>query len=151
MFVLLFLTPVFSKLPYNVIGAIIITGVCQLIEFGVAWHLFKVRMRSTRRTPHSPQPGRLCLRLQRLRMPAADHDNATVTTMPPTTQLPAPHPKTNLRDFLVWLAAFLGTAFLGVEIGLAISIGLALLIVVFESAFAHSAVLGELGNTGVYR
>ena len=54
MFVLLFLTPVFSKLPYNVIGAIIIVGVCQLIEFGVAYHLFKVRRgqpRARRRRP----------------------------------------------------------------------------------------------------
>ena len=56
-----------------------------------------------------------------------------------------------MRDFLVWLAAFLGTLFLGVEMGLAISIGLALLIVVFESAFAHSAVLGEVDGSGVYR
>jgi MFS superfamily sulfate permease-like transporter len=43
MFVLLFLTPMFAKLPYNVIGAIIIVGVTSLIEFGFAYHLFKVR------------------------------------------------------------------------------------------------------------
>jgi len=97
--VLLFLTPVFSKLPYNTIGAIIIVGVCQLIEFGVAHHLFK----------------------------------------------------THIRDFLVWLVAFLCTMFLGVEMGLAISIGLALLIVVFESAFPHTAVLGQVNDSAVYR
>jgi sulfate transporter 4 len=90
---------VFSKLPYNVIGAIIIVGVCQLIEFGVAYHLFK----------------------------------------------------THVRDFIVWLVAFIGTAFLGVELGLGISIGLALLIVIFETAFPHMAVLGQVNNSSVYR
>lgn len=99
MFVLLFLTPVFQKLPYNTIGAIIIVGVGQLIEFGHAIFLFK----------------------------------------------------THLRDFLVWLAAFLCTLFLGAELGLGISIGLALLIVILESAFPHTAVLGQLEKSTVYR
>jgi sulfate transporter 4 len=51
----------------------------------------------------------------------------------------------------VWLTAFLCTLFLGVELGLAISIGLALLIVIMESAFPHSAVLGRLEKSTVYR
>lgn len=34
--------------------------------------------------------------------------------------------KTNLRDFLLWLAACLGTIFLGIEVGVAIAVGLSL-------------------------
>ena len=59
--------------------------------------------------------------------------------------------RTHLRDFVVWLAAFLCTLFLGAELGLGISIGLALLIVVLESAFPHTAVLGRVERTTVYR
>jgi sulfate transporter 4 len=54
-------------------------------------------------------------------------------------------------DLAVWLASFLGTMFAGVEIGLAISIGLALLIVLYESAFPHTALLGRIGLSRVYR
>jgi MFS superfamily sulfate permease-like transporter len=54
-------------------------------------------------------------------------------------------------DWAVWMAAFLGTLFLSVEIGLAISIGLALLITVYESAFCHTALLGRVGRTTIYR
>ena len=57
----------------------------------------------------------------------------------------------NKMDCLVWLAAFLGTMFAGVEIGLAISIGLAVLLVVMESAFPHTAILGRIPGTTVYR
>ena len=57
----------------------------------------------------------------------------------------------NKKDFVVWLAAFLGVLFAGVEIGLAISIGLAIFIVVFESAFPHTAILGRIPGTTVYR
>jgi sulfate transporter 4 len=57
----------------------------------------------------------------------------------------------NKKDCLVWMAAFLGTMFAGVEIGLAISIGLAVLLVVIESAFPHTAVLGRIPGTTVYR
>jgi hypothetical protein len=42
MFVLLFLTPVFEKLPYNTMAAIIIVGVAGLVEFEEAIYLFKV-------------------------------------------------------------------------------------------------------------
>jgi MFS superfamily sulfate permease-like transporter len=50
------------------------------------------------------------------------------------------------------MTAFICTLFLGVELGLAISIGLAILIVIFETAFPHIAVLGRLENTtNVYR
>jgi sulfate transporter 4 len=49
----------------------------------------------------------------------------------------------NKKDCLVWMAAFVGTMFAGVEIGLGISIGLAVLLVVIESAFPHTAVLAR--------
>ncbi|WIA34220.1 hypothetical protein OEZ86_012573 [Tetradesmus obliquus] len=97
--VLLVLTPVFEKLPLNVMGAIVVSGVSGLFEYEQAVHLFKVRK----------------------------------------------------LDWLVWMTSFCSTMFLGVEIGLAISIGLALLIVVYESAFPHTALLGRVGNTTIYR
>lgn len=59
--------------------------------------------------------------------------------------------KLSKLDWLVWTTCFLCTCFLGVELGLAISIGLALLIVVYESAFPHTALLGRIGETQVYR
>lgn len=59
--------------------------------------------------------------------------------------------RVHLRDFFVWVAGFLCTLFLGVELGLAISIGLAVLIVIFESAFPHTAVLGRVERSEVYR
>lgn len=49
------------------------------------------------------------------------------------------------------MCSFLSTMFLGVEIGLAISIGLALMIVIYESAFPHTALLGRVGRTTIYR
>lgn len=54
-------------------------------------------------------------------------------------------------DFAVWMAAFIGTLFLGVELGLGISVGISLLLVIFESAYPHTAVLGRLPGTHHYR
>jgi MFS superfamily sulfate permease-like transporter len=54
-------------------------------------------------------------------------------------------------DWCVWMCSFISTMFLGVEIGLAISIGLALMIVIYESAFPHTALLGRVGRTTIYR
>jgi len=54
-------------------------------------------------------------------------------------------------DFGVWFFAFTGTLFLGVELGLGIAVGLSLLIVIFESAYPHTAVLGRLPGTTQYR
>jgi MFS superfamily sulfate permease-like transporter len=97
MFVLLFMTPVFELMPYNAMGAIIVSGVIGLFEGKEAWFLLK----------------------------------------------------TNFTDFLVWLAAFLGTFFFGVEVGLGTAIGLALLLVIYQVAFPHTALLGKLPETGV--
>ena len=54
-------------------------------------------------------------------------------------------------DFAVWMTAFLGCLFLGVETGLAIAVIISLLIVLYESAYPHSTVLGRLPGTTYYR
>lgn len=54
-------------------------------------------------------------------------------------------------DFSVWMVAFIGTLFLGVELGLGISVGISLLLVIFESAYPHTAMLGRLPGTHHYR
>lgn len=41
--------------------------------------------------------------------------------------------------------------FLGVELGLAVSIGVSLLTVVLEAAFPHTAMLGHIEKTTTYR
>lgn len=59
--------------------------------------------------------------------------------------------RVHVRDFLVWLVAFVITTFAGVEIGLLSSIALSIFILVLEVAFPRTAVLGRLGKTNVYR
>lgn len=59
--------------------------------------------------------------------------------------------KVHKFDLAVWLLAFLGTMFLGVEIGLGIAVGLSILLVIYEAAYPHTAVLGRLPGTTVYR
>jgi MFS superfamily sulfate permease-like transporter len=93
--VLQFITPVFERVPYNAMGAIVLSSVLGLFELSEAIFLYKA----------------------------------------------------NFLDFLVWLAAFIGTVFFGVETGLVIAIGLALILVVYQSAFPHTAVLGRLPET----
>jgi len=41
--------------------------------------------------------------------------------------------------------------FLGVEIGLTIAVGVSILLVIYESAYPHTAILGRLPGTTVYR
>lgn len=57
----------------------------------------------------------------------------------------------NKFDWLVFNAAWLGVMFAGVEKGLAIAIGLSVLIVLYKTGFPHLAVLGRLPGTTVYR
>ena len=59
--------------------------------------------------------------------------------------------KINKMDFLVWLVSFTCTLFLGAEYGLGIAVGLALLHVIYESAFPNVPALGRLPGTTVYR
>jgi len=97
--VLLFLTPVFSKMPTATLGSIVISGVLGLIDL---------------------EEGKFLFRVHKL-------------------------------DFIVWIVSFLGTMFLGVEIGLGIAVGLSLLLVLYESAYPHLPMLGRLPGTNVYR
>lgn len=99
MFVLLFLTPVFKYMPYNVMGAMIVSAVSGLFEYEQAIYLFR----------------------------------------------------TNKLDFFVWCASFFVTIFVSVEIGLGTAIGLALLFVVYESAFPHMCTMGRIPGTSVFR
>ena len=57
----------------------------------------------------------------------------------------------NKLDFCVFVASFFGTLFISVEIGLAIAIGLHVIIALFETAFPHTAVLGRIPKSTVYR
>jgi len=59
--------------------------------------------------------------------------------------------KVHKFDFGVWSFAFLGTLFLGVELGLGIAVGVSLVLVIFESAYPHTAILGRLPGTTEYR
>ena len=62
--------------------------------------------------------------------------------------LPAPlHAQVDKLDCLVWLASFFGVLFISVEIGLAIAIGMAVLMVVWRSAFPQVKLLGRVGNS----
>ena len=54
-------------------------------------------------------------------------------------------------DFSVWVVAFIGTLFLGVELGLGLAVGISLLLVIFESAYPPTAELGRLPGTNHYR
>jgi len=54
-------------------------------------------------------------------------------------------------DFSVWVVAFIGTLFLGVELGLSLAVGISLLLVIFESAYPPTAELGRLPGTHHYR
>lgn len=55
------------------------------------------------------------------------------------------HVQINKLDFLVWLVAFVVTCFAGVEKGLAVSVGLSLVLVLLRVGFPHTAVLGKAG------
>lgn len=59
--------------------------------------------------------------------------------------------KVNKLDFVVWLSAFIIVVFAGVEIGLGCAVGLSLLIVLWKVGFPHTAQLGRLPGTAVFR
>jgi len=59
--------------------------------------------------------------------------------------------KVHKFDFVVWCISCFGTMFLGVEIGLTIAVGVSILLVIYESAYPHTAILGRLPGTTVYR
>jgi MFS superfamily sulfate permease-like transporter len=59
--------------------------------------------------------------------------------------------KVHKFDCAVWFVAFLTVMFLGLIDGLAISVCISLLIVLWESAYPHTAELGRLPGTTLYR
>ncbi len=59
--------------------------------------------------------------------------------------------RVNKFDLICWLASFFGVLFYSVEVGLAIAVGLAVLLAIYNSAFPHIAVLGQIRDTIFHR
>jgi len=59
--------------------------------------------------------------------------------------------KIKKADFCLWVLAFLGTLFLGVQNGLLVAIGASLVIVIYESVRPQISVLWRLPETPIYR
>lgn len=59
--------------------------------------------------------------------------------------------KVDKLDFFTWFTCFVVTLFVGVDIGIGVSVVLSLLFVLYESAYPHTAVLGRLHESSVYR
>lgn len=57
----------------------------------------------------------------------------------------------NLLDFTVWNVAFFFVMIWGVEIGIGVSVGLSLALIVFQVSFPHMVALGRVGDSQVYR
>ncbi|WOK96939.1 hypothetical protein Cni_G05647 [Canna indica] len=55
------------------------------------------------------------------------------------------------KDFSLWTITFITTLFFGIEIGVLVGVGFSLAFVINESANPHTAVLGRLPGTTVYR
>ncbi|CAE8606096.1 unnamed protein product [Polarella glacialis] len=55
------------------------------------------------------------------------------------------------HDCILWLAAFLGTLFLGVLPGILLAVGLSLLIVIYESVRPQITILWRIPGTTIYR
>ena len=54
-------------------------------------------------------------------------------------------------DFAMWLATFIATLALGIEIGILSGMGLSLLMVIYKASRPHMAQLGRVPGTSVYR
>lgn len=55
------------------------------------------------------------------------------------------------KDLVLWMTAFLMTLLAGIEVGIASAVTLSLVFVIYETARPHTALLGRLPNTSVYR
>lgn len=55
------------------------------------------------------------------------------------------------RDLLLWTITCLVTLFFGIEVGVPVGVGFSLAFVLYESANPHTAILGRLPGTTVYR
>ena len=54
-------------------------------------------------------------------------------------------------DFFLWVGAFLGTLFLGVQLGILLAVGGSLIVVIYESVRPQMVVLWRLPGTPIYR
>jgi len=59
--------------------------------------------------------------------------------------------KVKKQDFLLWIVAFLGTLFLGVQVGLILAISASLALVIIESIRPQMTLLWRLPNSHIYR
>ncbi|XP_064409157.1 solute carrier family 26 member 6-like, partial [Latimeria chalumnae] len=59
--------------------------------------------------------------------------------------------RTNRIDLLVWIVTFVATLLLNLDIGLAVSVGFALLTVIFRTQMSTYAILGQVLETDIYR
>ena len=59
--------------------------------------------------------------------------------------------KTDKRDFAVWGLTYFAVIFLGVELGIAFSVAISLLLLLFNQWIPHTAVLGKIPGTNIYR
>jgi len=59
--------------------------------------------------------------------------------------------KCNRTDFWMLVVTFLGTLLLGIEIGIGIGVILSLIMVIYQSTRPHTAVLGRVNETNLYR
>lgn len=55
------------------------------------------------------------------------------------------------NDFVLWIVAFIGTLFLGVLQGLAVAVGLSLVIIIYESVRPQITILWRIPGTTIYR
>ncbi|KAJ1110951.1 hypothetical protein NDU88_008297 [Pleurodeles waltl] len=59
--------------------------------------------------------------------------------------------RTNTTDLVVWVATFVATLLLNLDLGLAASVGFALLTVVFRTQLPHYSILGQVCETDIYK
>uniref|UniRef100_A0A4W3JUL4 SLC26A/SulP transporter domain-containing protein n=1 Tax=Callorhinchus milii TaxID=7868 RepID=A0A4W3JUL4_CALMI len=59
--------------------------------------------------------------------------------------------KTNKVDLMIWVVTLLSTVLLGMDIGLAASVGFALLTVIFQTQLPTYSILGQVPMTDIYR
>ncbi|XP_078518526.1 solute carrier family 26 member 6-like [Lissotriton helveticus] len=59
--------------------------------------------------------------------------------------------RTNKTDLLIWLTTFAATLLLNLDLGLAVSVIFALLTVVVRTQLPHYSILGQVGETDIYK